>query len=212
MLSIASREYRHDRAYTVAYLFDPLCGWCYGASPALAYLASRDGFEVKLVPTGLFSGAGARPMDGNFAAYAWSNDQRIAKLSGQRFTEACREKVLGKSGGILDSGPATIALAAVALACPSRELDALRLIQEARYVAGLDVTDMREIIGILRGAALEAAIGRLAAPDAELLAATRERTEAARLTMRRFGAEGVPALVAGIGENRRLLNASDLFP
>jgi putative protein-disulfide isomerase len=195
----------------IAYLFDPLCGWCYGAAPVLAQLASRDGFEVKLVPTGLFSGAGARRMDKSFAAYAWSNDQRIAQLSGQRFTEAYRGKVLGKSGGALDSGPATIALTAVALTSPSRQLEALRLIQEARYVAGRDVTYMQEIIEILNGSGLEAAAGRLAAADEELLAATRKRTEAARMEMRRFGAGGVPALIVGVGEGRRVLPASNLF-
>ena len=52
-------------------LFDPLCGWCYGAAPALHRLRDVEGFSVELAPTGLFSGAGARPMDASFAAYAW---------------------------------------------------------------------------------------------------------------------------------------------
>ncbi len=56
---------------TVAYLFDPLCGWCYGASPMLGHLRVA-GISIELIPTGLFSGAGARPMDKGFAAYAWS--------------------------------------------------------------------------------------------------------------------------------------------
>ena len=83
----------------ITYLFDPLCGWCYGASPALRRLAAHPGISIELAPTGLFSGSGARPMDSQFAAYAWSNDQRIAELSGQRFSIDYREKVLGQSGG-----------------------------------------------------------------------------------------------------------------
>ena len=67
----------------VSYLFDPLCGWCYGASPMVEKLAAEPDFTVTLVPTGLFSGAGARPMDAAFAAYAWENDQRIERLTGQ---------------------------------------------------------------------------------------------------------------------------------
>lgn len=67
---------------TVTYLFDPLCGWCYAAAPALNYLQGVEGIEVALAPTGLFAGAGARPMDAQFAAYAWANDQRIQQLTG----------------------------------------------------------------------------------------------------------------------------------
>ena len=44
---------------TVTYLFDPLCGWCYAAAPALKFLQAQEGVEVVLAPTGLFAGAGA---------------------------------------------------------------------------------------------------------------------------------------------------------
>lgn len=72
---------------TVTYLFDPLCGWCYGAAPVLGALAQQPGIRVELLPTGLFAGDGARAMDNEFAAYAWSNDQRIERLTGQPFSE-----------------------------------------------------------------------------------------------------------------------------
>ena len=81
-------------AIQIAYLFDPLCGWGYAAFPMLAELVARSEFDVALVPTGLFVGAGGRPMDDGFAAYAWSNDQRISRLTGQVFSEAYRHNVL----------------------------------------------------------------------------------------------------------------------
>ncbi|WP_158078234.1 hypothetical protein [Haemophilus paracuniculus] len=37
----------------ILYLFDPLCGWYYGASQEVQRLAETA--EVELVPTGLFS-------------------------------------------------------------------------------------------------------------------------------------------------------------
>ena len=73
----------------IIYLFDPLCGWCYGAGPALEKLAQLDGVTVDLAPTGLFAGGASRPMDKHFAAYAWQNDQRIARLTGQPFMGWC---------------------------------------------------------------------------------------------------------------------------
>ena len=66
----------------ITYLFDPLCGWCYGANGALEQLSRVEGATIHLAPTGLFAGEGARSMDQSFAAYAWHNDQRIARLTG----------------------------------------------------------------------------------------------------------------------------------
>jgi putative protein-disulfide isomerase len=45
----------------LTYLFDPLCGWCHGAAPVLAALRAAD-FSLRLSPTGLFSGDGARTL------------------------------------------------------------------------------------------------------------------------------------------------------
>ncbi|PDS78894.1 DsbA family protein [Rhizobium sp. L43] len=194
----------------ITYLFDPLCGWCYGASPVLRQLAAIPGLTLVLAPTGLFSGTGARRMDTQFAAFAWSNDERIAQLTGQRFTDGYRNQVLAK-GGMLDSGLATLAITAVALTVPARELDALSQIQEARYVSGRDITDMPEIRNILENAGLGVASGRLEVPDADLLAANRQRIEAARALMKEFHIDGVPGLVVDDGQRRRLIGARDLF-
>ncbi|CAN7227575.1 hypothetical protein [Rhizobium sp. LjRoot254] len=57
-------------------------------------------------------------MDDNFAAYTWANDQRIAKLTGQTFTEDYRNKVLADRTARLNSGAATLALTAVAETAP----------------------------------------------------------------------------------------------
>lgn len=199
------------RATQITYLFDPLCGWCYGASPALEGLAARSEFIVGLAPTGLFAGEGARPMDDGFAAYAWANDQRIARLTGQPFSEDYRRKVLADRTRRFDSGPATLALTAVAGVAPARELEALKAIQRARYVDGRDTTDMSVLSDVLHGLSLGDAAERLAAPDHDLLVAYRRRIEAARAEMRRFGVDGVPALIVGEGEGRRLVKASVFF-
>jgi len=154
---------------------------------------------------------GARPMDDGFAAYAGTNDQRISRLTGQPFSQDYRNKVLGDRTSKLDSGSATLALTAVPLTDPDRELAALRAIQKARYVEGCDATDLSVLSDILHGLELHGAADRLAASDPELIAADRKRIAAARAEMRAFGAEGVPTLIAGIGDNRRIVPTSALF-
>lgn len=195
----------------ISYLFDPLCGWCYGAGPMLEQLARLDGATLELVPTGLFAGEGARPLDAGFAAYAWQNDQRIARLTGQVFSEAYRSRVLGAVGALFDSAPATLGLVAVGLAAPERELAALKALQHARYVDGRDNAELAVVAATLAEAGFAEAAQRLDVPDDELLGAYRRRVAAGRAEMARFGAQGVPALVVGDGEGRRLLPASALF-
>ncbi|WOH53374.1 DsbA family protein [Bradyrhizobium sp. sBnM-33] len=195
----------------VTYLFDPLCGWCYGAHPALEELTRRDDVALELVPTGLFAGEGARAMDAQFAAYAWQNDERIARLTGQPFSEIYRTHVLGKTGGMFDSAPATLGLVAVRVTEPTREFEALKAIQHARYVDGRDIGSLPEVGDILQSIGVPAAAERVRTPDDELTLAYRRQIEAARSEMQRFGVSGVPALLVGDGAERRLLRGNLLF-
>ncbi|GHC15556.1 DsbA family protein [Kushneria pakistanensis] len=197
---------------TLTYLFDPLCGWCYGASGVLPTLLTTTGLTLSLQPTGLFSEAGARAMDASFADYAWQNDQRIARLTKQTFSERYRQQVLEDRSQIFDSGPATVALTAVHLTAPEREFDALKAIQHARYVDGDDITRMETLAPLLRTLGLDEAAVMLASPQERLLRANRERTRHGQALMSQVGARGVPTLLLSQeGRDMRLLDASALF-
>ena len=187
-------------------LYDPLCGWCYGATPAVSELAGISNLTVNLLPTGLFSGDRAVIVDDEFAATIWSIDQRIERMTGQRFSDDYRLRVLGDPQQLLDSGPATLALTAVSLTAPARELEALKNIQRARYVNGSDVTSLATLAALLAALNLKAAAARIAQPDEDLLDANRARIERAQVLMREFGARGVPTLVAESGAKRWMLN------
>ncbi|SIP91436.1 DsbA family protein [Pseudacidovorax sp. RU35E] len=196
---------------TLHYIFDPLCGWCYGAGPALAALAAAPGLTVRLQPSGLFSEGGARPMDDDFAAYAWSNDQRIAHLTGQPFSERYRDQVLANRQQRFDSGPATLALTAVALTAPQREADALKAIQQARYVEGRDITDIDTLAAILASLGPDDAVAHLRQPDIALLTANQQRLTQAQAMMRQAGAGGVPTFILERDGQRQMLHSSAVF-
>ena len=133
----------------------------------------------------------------------------LPAMTGQPFSEAYRRDVLGDRTRLFDSGPATLALTAVALTAPDREFEALQghpegpLCRRPRQHGCLPFSR-----DVLRALGLHDAADRLAAPDDDLIAAYRKRIEAARAEMRRFGADGVPALIVGVGENRRLVGGS----
>lgn len=193
------------------YIFDPLCGWCYGAGPAVTALAVHPDVQLHLLPSGLFAGEGARPMNAEFAAYVWSNDQRIERLTGQVFSERYRSEVLANHQQMFDSGPATFALTAVALTEPSREVEALKALQQARYVDGTDISDIDSLQAILGRLCLTDAAARLARPDAALVEANNRRIHQARHLMQQFGARGVPSFVLQIDGQARLLPSSAAF-
>lgn len=195
----------------ITYLFDPLCGWCYGASAALERLSALDDVTIELAPTGLFAGDHARPMDAQFAAYAWQNDQRIQRLTGQVFSDAYRTNVLNQTGGLFDSAPATLAIVAVGPANPAAQIAALKALQRARYVDGRNNSDIAVVPDVLSDAGFAQAAAQVRNPDERLLAAYRQTIAAARADMARFGANGVPALVVGEGTGRHLLRTNALF-
>jgi putative protein-disulfide isomerase len=190
------------------YVFDPLCGWCYGAVETVSALSGSPAVQLHLMPSGLFSGAGARPMDDAFAAFAWSNDQRIERLTGQHFSSRYRDQVLADRRQMFDSGPASVALTAVALAAPERELDALKAIQRARFVEGLDVTRPETLAALLHAHALDQAAALLTATGPGLLEAHVARVAQAQALLQSFGARGVPAFILEEDGRRTLLDGS----
>jgi len=189
----------------ITYLFDPLCGWCYGAGQVLERLSRLKGVTVQLAPTGLFAAENGRRMDAAFADFAWQNDQRIARLTGQEFSNAYRERVLGAAGAMFDSAPATLGIVAVGLTEPEREIEALKALQRARYVGGRDICEIAAVADILSETGLEAAAARVRSADDDLRTAYRSRVDAARRQFAEFGARGVPSLVVKSASGSRLL-------
>jgi putative protein-disulfide isomerase len=196
---------------TLYYLYDPLCGWCYGSIPALSALVGVGSVRLELMPTGLFSGAGARQMDEDFASYAWMNDERIARVTGQQFTAAYRYGVLADRKQIFDSGPATLALTAVATTFPGKEYAALKAIQHARYVDGSDVTSEPVLVGVLKALGLDEAANLIARSNSDIFSTNAKRITHAQELMRNFGASGVPTLILESGGSSSLLVTHTLF-
>jgi putative protein-disulfide isomerase len=194
------------------YVYDPLCGWCYGAMPAIHGLADLGGCIVEPVPSGLFAGTPDKRIDADMARHIEQADARIAAMSGQRFSELYRRKVLGNPDMPFDSTPATRALTAVSLWNVRRELDALHALQRERFVAGRDISDPQVIAQALAaslGDDAETWLQRLGHPT--LPSVTDKRIARARKVMKAVGMHGVPALVWPSEQGMRLLPGQWLF-
>lgn len=193
------------------YLYDPLCGWCYGAMPAIHGLADLGGCIVEPVPSGLFAAPG-KTLDAEMARHIEQADARIAAMSGQRFSDLYKRKVLANPELPFDSTAATEALTAVSLWNVRRELDALHALQRERFVAGRDISDRSVIAQALAsslGDDAETWERRLEHPSLPSL--TDKRVARAKKVMKAVGMHGVPALVWPSEQGMRLLPGQWLF-
>lgn len=200
------------------YFFDPLCGWCYAAAPALQALHRAVGARLRLMPVGLFMGEGARPLSPSFAEYAWSNDQRIQTLTGQPFSPAYRQNILSAPGIRFDSGPATKALIALGQRDPALEPAFLHALQVRRYQDGADtarpavLADIAATVAAAAGLTLDvSAFAAALEEDAVLVYDTDRRITASRQAMRTLSGNGVPQLRVTHAGQAHTVNGAPLY-
>ena len=175
---------------TLTYLFDPLCGWCYGINRALAALVEDTGVNLALLPSGLFCGNGARMMDDGMAGHVWTNDHRIEALTGAPFSTAYREQVLTDRSQPLDSTLTLLALTAVAESDPGQEFAVLQYLQRARYVDGRDITSPQGLVPLLEALGMASAASALDQAAGGLRDTLVQRIETARMLMQAMMATG----------------------
>ena len=179
----------------------------------MSELLDVPGVTVNLLPTGLFSGERARSMDDAFATFAWSNDQRIERLTGQRFTEQYRHRVLGDRQQLFDSGPATVALTAVSLTDPGQGTGSA----EGHPACTLRGRQRRDVVGDAGRSSARRSVSKRPPRgsrnrDADLSSLPTEPvSDRAESLMQEFGARGVPTLIAESGAKRWMVNPSAAY-
>lgn len=137
------------------YIFDPLCGWCYAASPLLVALNERFGDELELVfhPGLLFSEP--RSIDPSYREHIISADLRIAALAGVEFGTPYIQRVRTAPMLRYHSEPPAVAVMAVNAREPKLGLRMLEAIQKAHYQQGEDVSDLLTLSKLSQGLGLD---------------------------------------------------------
>ncbi|WP_145522240.1 DsbA family protein [Yersinia aldovae] len=129
------------------YIFDPLCGWCYGAAPLVKAVQNMPNLTLKLHAGGMMSGPNRRQIDSQWRGYVMPHDKRIAELTGQIFGDNYFNRLLNDTSAIMDSTPPIAAiLAAEALA--GRGVSMLHRIQTAHYIEGRRIADVPILVDI----------------------------------------------------------------
>jgi putative protein-disulfide isomerase len=142
---------------TIHYIFDPMCGWCYGATESigrLQTLAATGKIHLEFHPGGMMP---RRDIDVGFRQHILAADAHIAALTGAHFGAAYQQRVASSQPLIMDS---MITAAAIMAAddLGKSAFDMLKHLQQAHYQSGLDISDPDQ----LQQLALEAG---LSGPD-----------------------------------------------
>jgi putative protein-disulfide isomerase len=177
------------------YIYDPLCGWCYGAEPLVTAASKVDGLALKLHAGGLWPQPTKLP--DHMRRYIQQADARVGQMSGQPYGEPYLHGLLFDPELVLESRPVIAAVLAAQSLDPNKALPMLRGIQHAHYERGEHV--VRE--GTLRQIAAE--IGLDPAAFAAALATVRvdEHIADSQELMNNVGAQGFPTFVLQIGDD-----------
>ncbi|MGL5707296.1 MAG: DsbA family protein [Aeromonas sp.] len=178
-----------EQQTTLHYLYDPLCGWCYGAAPLLQAAATLAGLKIELHAGGLWLGSRRQPMGESLRDYVRPHDQRIEALTGQHFGERYFNELLLREGCLLDSEPPIRAVLAVT-ALGGDGLAMLHRIQQSHYRDGSWMGEP----AFLATLAAEQGIAAEAFQQAYLQAPLLQHLADSQGWMKKLGGQGYPTL------------------
>jgi putative protein-disulfide isomerase len=189
------------------YLYDPLCGWCYGAAPLVQ--AARRVLPVQAHAGGMMTGSRRQRVSPQLRDYVMPHDRRIGQLTGQPFGADYLDGLLRDTTAIFDSEPPIAAvLAAERLA--GRGLDMLSRLQTAHYVEGRRIADTSVLVEQAAAIGLDAAAFAAALDEIEG-AGVQAHIAESRSLMQRVGASGFPTFVLERDGRFTTLDASAFF-
>ncbi|MDF2415474.1 MAG: DsbA family protein [Aeromonas popoffii] len=188
------------------YVYDPLCGWCYGAAPLLQAAAGISGLHIELHAGGLWLGERRQPMGQALRDYVRPHDERIQALTGQPFGEHYFNELLLRDGLLLDSEQPIRAILAMS-ALGGKGLTLLHRIQQSHYRDGIWIGSLEHLSSLAAEQGMDAAAFADAYQNVDLAGHLAD----SQRWMRRLGGQGYPTLGLVQGDKVTPLSASSFL-
>lgn len=189
------------------YIYDPFCGWCYGAAPLVK--AARQVLPIRAHGGGMMVGTQRQRVSPQLREYVLPHDRRIAQLSGQPFGDAYANGLLLDATAVFDSEPpiAAVLTAEEVVGCG---LDLLASLQQAHYVEGRRIADESVLIEVAATLGIDEGeftqtLRRVTASDVRMHIAV------SRDLLRRVGAQGFTSFVLEVHAELILVGVSRFF-
>lgn len=123
----------------IIYVYDAICGWCFGFSPTMAKLKEhyQDKIEFEVISGGLKLGNGAGAID-VVAPYIKTSYQDVERTCGVKFGDDFVNGTLKQGTMILNSSPPAIALCILKEKYPEKSLAFAALLHQMYYIDGIE--------------------------------------------------------------------------
>ena len=124
----------------IIYVFDPLCGWCYGFSPVITRIKSEMKSNADFI---VLSGGMVREASpiGEIAGYIKNAYKVVEDTTGVKFGEKFITDILEKGDAVFTSMPPAKALAVLRIYKPGECIEIAARLQKAIYHDGINVDD-----------------------------------------------------------------------
>jgi putative protein-disulfide isomerase len=185
----------------ILYVFDPLCGWCYGFSSVITRLKTELNSDVDFL---VLSGGMVRDAGpiGEMANYIKTAYKVVEDTTGVKFGDKFLNEILENGEAIFSSVPPAKALAVLRIHKPAECIEIAARLQKAIYHDGIEVDDYSAYAQIAIEFGME--------PDEFLLQV--KSAEIAEIVENEFkmvaglGVNGYPSVVLRKGNETQLLS------
>jgi putative protein-disulfide isomerase len=191
---------------TLHYIYDPLCGWCYGSAPLVKAARDIGGLRFVLHGGGMMAGSARQLASESLRQFIMPHVDRITGMTGQVFAKPYTDGLLRDHTAMLDSEPPTAAILAVEAAA-GRGADMLAHMQKAHYIDGLALSDRAALASLAEGIGIER--GAFDAEFSKALGSTVQAhmTESRRL-LSRVGGQGFPTFALETPRGMAMIDSS----
>lgn len=126
---------------TIIYIFDPLCGWCYGFSGTIVDLFNKrkDEFNFEVLAGGMVTGSRVAPFH-TLHGYVSGAYKRVEEMTGAKFGAPYLNELL-PSDTLMNSEPPSRALVTFRTFKPDEVVPFAHALQKKQYLEGRDFND-----------------------------------------------------------------------
>jgi putative protein-disulfide isomerase len=138
-----------NEKFTLIYIFDALCGWCYGFSPVIKQIFEKhqQEFDFEVISGGMVLGDSAGPV-GKMAELIKSHYPSIEETTGIKYGEPFLE-VLDEGTAYFSSEKPSIALAVFKHFHPDKAILFAHDLQFAIYKDGIDLSNDKNYVPLI---------------------------------------------------------------
>ena len=174
---------------TVHYFFDPMCGWCYGATSLIDILAEMPEFEIVYHPGGMIQ---KRAIEPTFRQHILQADDQISSMTKVPFGEAYKARVASAGEFVIDSYlPTKALLVGIGMGIQANVM--LKAIQAAHYQEGkaLDKPEVLQALAVSLGLDETTWHKKMSGAESDLM----KQIQESHKLMGRFQVSGFPTLI-----------------